>query len=159
VSVSSRGVSGNNQSYNSGISADGRYAVFSSLATNLVSNDHNPAADVYVHQLAGSGAADYTIKPLRLAFGDQPLSTSATRTFTLHNTSGAGLPITQIEIRGTDQADFTFSSACGNSVAAGASCTIKVTFSPTSLGAKTATLRVVAGSNSIRTRQLTGTGV
>ena len=56
VSVSSRGVVGNDQSYTSGISADGRWVVFSSLATNLVPNDHNrggapAAADVYVHKL------------------------------------------------------------------------------------------------------------
>ena len=54
VSVSSRGVVGNDQSYNSGISADGHWVVFTSLATNLVPNDHNrhpAAADVYVHKL------------------------------------------------------------------------------------------------------------
>ena len=56
VSVSSRGVIGNDQSYTSGISADGHWVVFSSLATNLVPNDHNRgdapgAADMYVHKL------------------------------------------------------------------------------------------------------------
>ena len=61
VNVSSRGVAGNDQSYTSGISADGRWVEFASLATNLVPNDHNhggapAAADVYVHNLIESYA-------------------------------------------------------------------------------------------------------
>jgi hypothetical protein len=59
VSVSSKGVAANDQSYESGISADGHYVVFTSLAKNLVPNDHNTtrggpnnAADMYIHQLS-----------------------------------------------------------------------------------------------------------
>jgi len=49
VSVSSAGVFGNQQSPEDfDISADGRYIVFYSLATNLVSGDTNGAADIFV---------------------------------------------------------------------------------------------------------------
>ena len=49
VSVNSRGVQGNGHSYASAISADGRYVVFQSFATNLVAHDYNHHEDVFVH--------------------------------------------------------------------------------------------------------------
>ncbi|MFO0983482.1 MAG: calcium-binding protein [Planctomycetota bacterium] len=49
VSVDSSGMQGNNHSYYPAISADGRYVVFTSIATNLVPGDANGAADVFVH--------------------------------------------------------------------------------------------------------------
>ena len=51
VSVDSVGVQGNNSSYAPTISANGRYVVFSSQSTNLVSGDTNSAQDVFVHDL------------------------------------------------------------------------------------------------------------
>jgi Tol biopolymer transport system component len=49
VSVSSGGAQGNRDSYAAGISADGRYVLLSSQATNLVSGDTNNRWDVFVH--------------------------------------------------------------------------------------------------------------
>jgi len=49
VSVDSGGNQGNNPSWYSSISADGRYVAFVSLAANLVSGDTNQADDVFVH--------------------------------------------------------------------------------------------------------------
>jgi Tol biopolymer transport system component len=49
VSLSSAGVEGNNESYASSISADGRYVAFESLASNLVDGDTNGVADVFIH--------------------------------------------------------------------------------------------------------------
>jgi Tol biopolymer transport system component len=49
VSVNSRGVQGNGHSYASAISADGRYVVFQSFATNLVPHDYNHHEDIFVH--------------------------------------------------------------------------------------------------------------
>ncbi len=49
VSVSTAGRQGNDQSYEPAISADGRYVVFSSDASNLIPHDTNHAADVFVH--------------------------------------------------------------------------------------------------------------
>jgi hypothetical protein len=48
VSVSSSGTPGNDTSYLDGISADGRFVVFSSWATNLVPGDTNRQMDVFV---------------------------------------------------------------------------------------------------------------
>ncbi len=45
------GVAGNNNSYESSVSADGRYVTFSSDARNLVDNDFNFNTDVFVRDL------------------------------------------------------------------------------------------------------------
>ena len=49
VSVDSAGNQGNGDSVRPAISANGRFVVFSSLATNLVPADTNEATDVFVH--------------------------------------------------------------------------------------------------------------
>lgn len=51
VSVSSDGAQGTLASYAPTISADGRFVAFESGATNLVPNDTNQMADVFVHDL------------------------------------------------------------------------------------------------------------
>ena len=55
VSVDSGGVQGNDDSYVSSISADGRYVAFESLASNLVAGDTNGHIDVFVRdRLSGT---------------------------------------------------------------------------------------------------------
>ncbi|HET9692750.1 MAG TPA: choice-of-anchor D domain-containing protein, partial [Steroidobacteraceae bacterium] len=49
VSVSSGGAQANGGSYEPALSADGRYVVFESLATNLVPGDTNASQDVFLH--------------------------------------------------------------------------------------------------------------
>lgn len=49
VSVSSNGTQANGDSTFSSISTDGRYVAFSSEASNLVADDTNDAADIFVH--------------------------------------------------------------------------------------------------------------
>ncbi|MFN7874007.1 MAG: S8 family serine peptidase, partial [Pirellula sp.] len=48
ISVSSSGLQGNGNSYNPSLSADGRYVVFVSYATNLVPTDTNEGLDIFV---------------------------------------------------------------------------------------------------------------
>jgi uncharacterized protein YciU (UPF0263 family) len=45
------GTVGNDESYDSDISEDGRYVTFASVATNLVDNDSNLVNDVFVKEL------------------------------------------------------------------------------------------------------------
>lgn len=49
ISVTSKGKQGNGRSWHPAISADNRYIVFSSEASNLVSNDTNGSPDIFVH--------------------------------------------------------------------------------------------------------------
>ncbi|MBC7334918.1 MAG: PD40 domain-containing protein, partial [Clostridia bacterium] len=54
VSVSGAGVEGNGESTTPAISASGRFAAFTSWATNLVENDTNGTGDVFVYDLQTS---------------------------------------------------------------------------------------------------------
>lgn len=49
VSVDSAGAEANNHSYEPSISDDGRYVAFTSFASNLVADDTNSDADIFVH--------------------------------------------------------------------------------------------------------------
>jgi len=61
VSVDSLGVEGNSDSYDSSISANGRYVAFQSYATNLVNGDGNGRQDVFLRDRnCGSAAMSAT---------------------------------------------------------------------------------------------------
>ena len=51
ISVDSTGIGGNGNSTNPSISANGRYVSFESKASNLVDNDSNEEADIFIHDL------------------------------------------------------------------------------------------------------------
>jgi hypothetical protein len=78
-----------------------------------------------------------TLSPTKLTFAAQLLGTpSPARSVTLINWGTMALDITSIVANG----DFSASSTCGSSLAAEASCTISVTFTPTQLGSRGGTL-------------------
>ena len=49
VSISSNGIEANASAFGEGISYDGRFVIFTSMATNLVNNDTNEFKDVFLH--------------------------------------------------------------------------------------------------------------
>jgi hypothetical protein len=108
--------------------------------------------------LSGWGLAPaVSLSSPSLSFAAQPVLTSSTlQTLTLTNTgSGALTPLTI-----TTTGDFAQTNTCAGSVAAGASCTISVTFTPTAPGNRTGTLTLTDNSaNSPQTVPLSGTGV
>lgn len=55
VNTDNNGVEADGQSYTSALSADGRYIVFDSDATNLVSNDNNGVGDIFIRDLSIAG--------------------------------------------------------------------------------------------------------
>jgi Tol biopolymer transport system component len=59
VSVDSAGAEGDNNSNFPSISSDGRYVAFESNATNLVADDTNGSADVFVHDRDADGNGAY----------------------------------------------------------------------------------------------------
>src|SRR5437667_885355 len=70
------------------------------------------------------------------------------------------LTITSIAITGTNAGDFAQTHTCASSLAAGASCSISVTFKPTASGTRTAALNIsdnAAGSPQKVTLSGTGT--
>ena len=101
------------------------------------------------------------LSPASLVFGSQASGTaSAAQSITLSNMGNAALNITGsgVSITGANAADFSQSNQCGSSVAAGGSCAISVTFTPSlSAGSETAILSVPDNaSGSPQQTQLSG---
>jgi len=61
ISVSSEGVQGDTHSANADISADGRYIVFESFASNLVLDDNNEIVDIFVHDIQSGKTARVSV--------------------------------------------------------------------------------------------------
>jgi hypothetical protein len=102
-----------------------------------------------------------SLAPAILNFGNQVVGfASAPQTTTLTNGSSTTVVITGISITGSDPADFSQTDTCPGTLAAGASCTITVIFTPSATGTRTASLSVADNaSNSPQTLALTGVGV
>ena len=105
----------------------------------------------------GSGTATLTASPSSESFGSENVgATSAAKTVTISNSGSAAASMSSIGVTGP----FGESNNCGTSLAAGASCTVGVTFAPTAAGAATGTLSVNSSApGSPLTVALTGTGV
>jgi sugar lactone lactonase YvrE len=90
-------------------------------------------------------------------------TTSSVLAATLSNTGNGPLTISSIAIGGANPGDFavsTGSSACGATLAAGATCNIYVTFMPGSVADFSATLTVTDNANpTTQSLTLTGTGI
>ena len=97
-----------------------------------------------------------------LAFANQNTgSTSVAQAITVSNTGTLPLVVSGVTVTGTDAASFTATPASGcASVTPGASCTVNVTFAPTTAGAKAATVNIADNApGSPHTVRVTGTGV
>jgi hypothetical protein len=99
--------------------------------------------------------------PTSLSFSSQVAgTTSASQAVTLTNNQSVALSVTSIAFSGTNSSDFAETDNCVGSVAAGASCSIYVTFTPTAAGSRTGTLTIANNlSGSPMPVPLTGTGV
>jgi len=105
----------------------------------------------------GGTGGTVTLNPTSLNFGNVTVNTtSASQPVTLTNSQAVSLTITSI----TTSGDYAQTNNCGTTLAANASCTINVTFTPTVSGTRTGTLSVNDnGPGSPQTASLTGVGV
>jgi len=105
----------------------------------------------------GGSGGTVTLSPSSLNFGNQTVgTTSSPQAVTLTNSQSVSLSITSI----TTSGDYAQTNNCGTSLAANSSCTINVTFTPTTSGTRTGTLTVNDnGPGNPHTASLTGTGV
>jgi hypothetical protein len=126
--------------------------------TAAVTITDNGSGSPQAISLSGTGAsAVVNLSPSSLTFGSQLLgTTSAAQNVTLTNTGNATLTITSIAASG----DFAETNTCGSSVAAGANCTISVTFTPEGIGTLTGAVAITdnAYGSPHQTVTLTGTG-
>lgn len=126
-----------------------------------VSVSDSAAGSPQTAALSGTGVvAAVTLSPTSLTFSSQGIgTTSAAQTVTLTNSGGATLSITGVSITGANAGDFAQTNTCGSSVAAGANCSISVTFTPGASGARNASLSIADNaSGSPQTAALSGTG-
>jgi hypothetical protein len=113
-----------------------------------------PTANPLQPSLAGIGDAfvakisaqpsDITQAPLHLDFRNQPTGVASyPQVSLLSNTGSANLTISSISVTGTNSGDFAQTNNCGASLQPGASCSITVTFSPTTIGSRSAAVKIV----------------
>ena len=125
-----------------------------SIASNASGSPHGVA-------LSGSGVAApapaVALSPASLAFGNQTVgTTSAATAITLKNSGNAALGISSIVTAGSG---FASTHNCAASLAAAASCTINVTYAPTSAVASTGAVTVTStAAGSPHAVGLSGTG-
>jgi len=107
--------------------------------------------------LTGNGIIAVTISPTQILFPNQAVnSTSSTHPVTLTNNQVTPLAISSIQAG----APFAESNNCGSSVAAGQSCTLTVTFSPTAVKYYSSALTISDNApSSPQTIAVTGNGI
>src|SRR5207249_5695952 len=144
-----------------------QYAVVTSTqinaTTSMTYGSSNWNGNIFAAFKVGSstsGSPVASLSPTSLSFVNQTVqTTSAYQTATLSNTGNAPLAISGIAMTGANSGDFAQTNNCGTTVAAGANCTINVTFTPTATGTRSGTLTVKDNSaTSTQTASLSGTG-
>ena len=104
----------------------------------------------------GGGSATLSATPTSVSFGNQTVgASSAAQSVTISNTGGAAASISSI----TAPSGFSQTNTCGTSLAAGGSCTVSVTFTPTAAQSYAGNLAVNSNAtNSTLNVALSGTG-
>lgn len=113
--------------------------------------------------LSGTGVvsgANVTLSTTSLTFSTQVMgTTSPAQSITLSNYGTATLSITTISFTGADPRDFLQTNTCYSSVAPGARCALSISFKPTQLGSRAATLSLTDNApGSSQTVGLNGSG-
>ncbi|WP_371783564.1 choice-of-anchor D domain-containing protein [Streptosporangium subroseum] len=128
---------------------------------NFTANTGWSAAQLAEFQIfpGGSGpvqTVSLSASPTSLAFAARTVaSTSPAQTVTITNTGTASATLGTIATTG----DYAQTKTCATTLAAGASCTVNVTFTPTATGTRTGTLSVASNDpNGPLSVALTGTG-
>jgi len=112
--------------------------------------------------LSGTGTrSTFSISTTALSFGNVTRNHSSTaKSVRISNTGGVVLPISSIDLAGTNPGQFARTHNCPARVAVGGSCTVNVVFKPTSTGAKSAVLMITPGGGAApRSVALRGTGI
>lgn len=136
-----------------------------SLAASLVLT-HNASGGSTTVALSGTGnalpAPVIALSASTLDLGSSVQGTTATaRSVTVSNTGTAALTFSALTLGGSDASAFSLSGSCSVSqaVAAGASCTLTLGFTPSRIGSHSASLTLSSNaSNGAQTLTLTGTG-
>ena len=96
-----------------------------------------------------------SLSPATLNFSGYTIGDNPSQNVTVTNTSSASVVIAGIAMSGDPS--LVEGNTCGSSLAAGATCTVTVTFNPTSYGTFTSTLIVTESSGGKETVTVSGT--
>jgi hypothetical protein len=130
------------------------------LSGSLTIKDNASVSQQVVNLMGAGVSAPVPVASLSVSslnFGNQDIGTSSSpMAVTLGNTGTAPLTITGITASG----DFSQANNCGTSLVAGTQCSIAVTFTPSTTGARTGTLTIQDnGGSGTQTVGLSGAGI
>ena len=127
--------------------------------TGTVTITDNAANSPQTISLAGIGT-EVQLSASSLSFGTVSLGTSSSpQTVTVTNIGSTSFGIKSITLGGRNPGDYSETSSCGSSLAAGAACTVNVTFTPQVKGSLPANVSIRdAGGGSPQIVTLSGTG-
>ncbi|MEO7029630.1 MAG: choice-of-anchor D domain-containing protein [Acidobacteriaceae bacterium] len=124
-----------------------------------IATDASTALD-FVTLLGTSGAAPLTLSPTALDFGTVNIGSSGTLAVTISNVSSSPVMLTALSGSGDFAAAYGNCPSAGSALAAGASCVLQVTFTPTVAGTRTGTLSLSTNATTLPlTVALTGNAV
>jgi uncharacterized repeat protein (TIGR01451 family) len=134
-------------------------------AISIADNATGSPQTVALTGTVGAQAGTITISPTSLTFASQAVgTTSSAQTVTVSNAGTGSVTFTSFSITGTNSSSFALANgtnACSptGTLAASASCTIGVTFTPAATGELVATLSIAdSATGSPQTVALNGTG-
>jgi hypothetical protein len=131
------------------------------VSASLTITDNGPGSPQSV-ALSGTGVnsgPNVTLSATSLTFATQLLGTASPAQSIMLSNYGTETLNVFFAITGADPGDFAQTNTCGSSVAAGANCTINVTFKPTGINGRSASLSIRDNaSGSPQTVNLNGTG-
>jgi hypothetical protein len=148
------GGSGDDQGYDIAVdSADSAYVTGYSVSNNFpatplafqplrkVIKKSSTTSDTFVAKIASQTFV--SVSPLKLTFLTQVIgTTSVAKKLTFTNNGTGTLTINKIYFAGLNAGDFSETNTCGDALAAGASCTVSVTFMPTAKNTRKAVLAI-----------------
>lgn len=125
-------------------------------ATGVLTIHSNAVGSPHTVPLSGIGRAPAaTVSPTALDFGTQAVGSTSSRELTLTNNGNATLHISAISTTG----EFGHTDNCFGVLAAGQSCIINATFTPSATGQRGGTLTIASDSeDTVPTVTLTGRG-
>lgn len=131
-----------------------------SLATALLAPTRAWEASVAQNLTVTIVKETISVNPTSLTFSPQTTGAqSPAQIVTVSNTGGMAFPLSSIGLAGGNAGNFAETNNCPASLAISANCQVSVTFAPTAVGAKTASVVVSATGGGTYTAALSGTAV
>ena len=95
-----------------------------------------------ISSLTGTGVPDLSFSLASLNFGSLDVGAVKTQSFNITNGATGNVPVPAFVLTG----DYSAASNCGSSLGAGATCTVNVSFKPTTSGSRPGTLMLASSS-------------